>query len=319
MGVKNIEISLQAIGSERNIENNSKKIAVEVIDEQTEIAIISSYVHPDIGTLKKAIESNEQRSVSIYRPTVDLASLDKTDIFIFYQPDASYEPFYKLAENSKSGIFTITGEKTDWAFLNDVQNVYSKESFDELEDVSPVLNPGFSLFGAEDFSINGYPPVVSNLGEVEILSNAETLLYQKIKGTEIDEPLLTLIDHDNRRQAIFFGQNIWKWRMASFREFQNFENFDALIGKIMLFLSSNPTQERLNVGYENIYEGSYTTKISASVFDKAFEFDSNAELLLTTIETTSKRQVETPMVLKGGILKPIYLICLRAHMIFPYR
>lgn len=127
MGVKNIEISLQAIGSERNIENNSKKIAVEVIDEQTEIAIISSYVHPDIGTLKKAIESNEQRSASIYRPTVDLASLDKTDIFIFYQPDASYEPFYKLAENSKSGIFTITGEKTDWAFLNEVQNVYSKE------------------------------------------------------------------------------------------------------------------------------------------------------------------------------------------------
>ena len=43
----------------------SKNFAVEVIDQKTNVAIVSDIIHPDMGALKKAIESNEQRTASI--------------------------------------------------------------------------------------------------------------------------------------------------------------------------------------------------------------------------------------------------------------
>ena len=39
--------------------------SVEVIDEQIKVLILTSILHPDLGVLKKAIESNKQRSATI--------------------------------------------------------------------------------------------------------------------------------------------------------------------------------------------------------------------------------------------------------------
>ena len=56
---------IEYLENEKNIVNNSKNFSVEVIDKQSEILIISSFYHPDLGALKKAIESDKQRKVTI--------------------------------------------------------------------------------------------------------------------------------------------------------------------------------------------------------------------------------------------------------------
>ena len=63
IGVKYIQVAVSNLDNERNTINNEKNITVEVIDEKTNVAIVTDMMHPDIGALKKAIESNEQRSV----------------------------------------------------------------------------------------------------------------------------------------------------------------------------------------------------------------------------------------------------------------
>ena len=56
---------IQALENEKNTTNNSKNFSVEVINKQSEIAVVSSFYHPDLGALKKAIESDKQRKVKI--------------------------------------------------------------------------------------------------------------------------------------------------------------------------------------------------------------------------------------------------------------
>ena len=56
---------IEYLDNEKNIVNNSKNFSVEVINKQSEILIISSFYHPDLGALKKAIESDKQRKVTI--------------------------------------------------------------------------------------------------------------------------------------------------------------------------------------------------------------------------------------------------------------
>ncbi len=300
VGLKNISISLVPLPRERNTFNNTKNISIEVIDEKTNIAIISGVLHPDIGTLKKAFERNEQRSVSILRPSIDSKSLEDVDLFILYQPNSSFKNIYDHIAKTNTNTFTITGPMTDWDFLNDIQISFTKDSYEQSEEATPIINKGFSFFDISNFQVGNYPPLETNLGEVIINKSHQILLGQRIKGTEIDEPLLVLAGNDLNRDAILFGENIWKWRVQSYREHKNFEAFDEILGKIAFYLSTKKSRSRLMVDYDSFYEGNNDVRISATYFDETFTFDPDASLSLVVKEKGANSAKEFPMLLKGG-------------------
>ena len=300
VGIKNIKISLSPLENERNITNNSRQIGIEVIDEKTNIALISNILHPDLGALKKAIESNEQRSVSIIKPSLSSNELEEFDFFIIYQPDTSFEKVYSYIENKGANIFTITGPKTDWTFLNKVQNSFQKNSYDQQEEVTPVLNAGFTHFDITDLEVSEYPPIETTLGELLITASYENMLSQRIKGVDLNEPLFTVLETNLRREAILLGENIWKWRIQSYRENQDFKKFDDFISKVILFLANSKPRSRLTLEYENIYQGLNEATIKATYFDETFVFDDNAtiNLVLNSIDNNISREI--PMLLKNG-------------------
>ena len=299
VGLKNITVSIAPLGNERNTQNNTRNTVIEVIDEKTNIAIISNMMHPDIGTLRKSIESNEQRSVRVIKPTVKLQDLDEVDVFILYQPDPSFTPLYNYLQQKRASVFTITGEVVDRNFLNDVQNTYRINSEYPVQETFPILNAGFTKFNISDFSIDGFPPLSNGAGIIGVRTG-ESLLQMKIMGAEMNSPLLFAHDGENGKELVLFGENIWKWRMQSFRNNQNFQNFDDFIGKLVLYLSSNKGKNRLDVAYESVYEGSNNAKIKATYFDEAFVFDANASLVLRLENIKNGRSQEIPMLLKNN-------------------
>lgn len=300
VGLKNIVVSVGKLTNERNIENNKREVVVEVIDEKTNIGIISNIVHPDIGTLKKAIESNEQRSVSILKPGSNAKEWEDVDLFILYQPDPSFKTVYEYIQHKKANLFTITGTQTNWNFLNKVQTTFTKKSYNQTEEIFPVLNPAFGLFNSTDFSLLDFPPLQGNLGEIVLKGQAEVLLNQQIKGAVLNEPLLAVFKGDVQRQVVLFGENSWKWRIQSYRNDQSFKNFDDFVGKIILFLTVNKSRERLTLEYESVYMGSNEASISAAYFDETFAFDANAMLAMKLKSKDSETITEMPMLLKGN-------------------
>lgn len=300
VGVKEIKVKMEPLRNERNTANNERVSAVEVIDEKTNIAIISEVLHPDIGALKKAIESNEQRSVEIKRPNTPLAGLADVDLFILYQPRSSFREIYNFIKDRGASIFTITGAKTDWNFLNSIQNSFEKNSYNQSEYVSPILNPGFTVFDVSGFSIEDFPPLEAYLGEILITKSSETVLGQEIKGVDLNEPLLCIIGNDKAKEAVLFGENIWKWRAQSYRNHQDFKPFDEFIGKFVLYLSLNDPKSRLSLDYQNTYEGISEAGISASYFDETFVFDSNASITLSLKNKDNTITREIPMLLLNG-------------------
>jgi len=299
IGVKNIRVSVSVLENEKNTVNNQKNAAVEVIDEKTNIAIISSMLHPDIGALKKSIESNEQRSVAILKPTIKLKDLQEIDLFILYQPNASFKSIYEYIKQKKTSVFTVTGTKTDWSFVNKIQASFNKNSYNQSEEIIPVLNDSFSVFDTGDFSVSDFSPLENNLGSISMRKTNETLLSQQIKGIPLKDPLLSILKDEETKEAILFGENIWKWRVQSYREAQNFTAFDNFIGKIILYLATAKSKNRLVVESKPIYEGSSNAKIIATYFDASFVFNSNASLYVTIKDPAGKIVKEIPFLLKG--------------------
>ncbi len=300
VGLKNISVSVEKLNNERNVANNQRTAAVEVIDEKTNIAIVSEVMHPDIGALKKSIERNEQRAVVIRKPTNTTTDLESIDLFILYQPTARFSSLYRYIKQKKANTFTITGPKTDWSFLNRAQNSFTKNSYEQAEETGPVQNAGFSIFNTEDFDSTDFPPLSSNLGDIIINKSHEVLLGQRIKGVELNQPLWAVLGDDLEREAILFGENVWKWRMQSYRNQQDFTNFDALMGKLIRYLSTNKPKARFTVDYESVYEGNSEAKLTATYFDEAFIFDGNATINLQLRNKDTGKEREIPMLLKGG-------------------
>ncbi|TDQ31448.1 VWA domain-containing protein [Zeaxanthinibacter enoshimensis] len=300
VGFKNISFVLSALPNERNQVNNRRKVVLEVVDERTEIALISERMHPDLGALIKVIESNEQRSVSFLGPDTDPLLLEEKDLLILYQPTSRFNRLYEWMKNKNPNRMTISGPNTDWDFLNNAQDNFQKEVLDETENAVPILNPGFEKFDISDFEIRNYPPLDVNLGDILITKPHEVLLGQQIRGIEIEEPLLAVITNDQAREAVLFGEHIWKWRMQDYRNNNSFENFDQFFNKILRYLSDTASRERLSLDYKNLFEGNSRAMVRASFFDETYIFDTGAELSLRIRRSGEESYTEMPMLLKGS-------------------
>ncbi|WP_420601665.1 VWA domain-containing protein [Flagellimonas sp.] len=303
IGVKSIKVEIESLDNEKNKFNNSKQTAVEVIDEKTNVAIVSDMLHPDIGTLKKSIETNEQRSVSILKPTVASDRLEDFDLFILYQPNHKFKSVYDFIAKSKSNSFTICGKQTNWGFLNRIQQSFFKENFNQSEEILPLLNNAFSIFGLGDFDVNDFPPLENNLGSIEIKKDGEAILFQKIKGVELDAPLFSIFVEGKQKEAVLFGENIWKWRAQSYRNHQNFENFDDFISKLMVYLNSTNQRSRLELDFPLVFPNSSEARIRASYFDESYGFDSDADIAINVKSSENNFSRESPMLLKGSFFE----------------
>ena len=287
VGVNSYVASLSPLSTEKNIVNNSKPFALEVIDQKTNVAIVTSISHPDIGTLKKAIESNEQRTAFIVSPMDYISNKEDYQMVILYQPNSSFKPVFESLDVEGKNRFIITGINTDWAFLNSIQNVFQQKITNQEESFQAIFNDNFNTFLPGELTFDNLPPLESEFGDVEFNIPIEALLFKSINNNIIEEPLMATYENVGQRGVMLFGEGIWRWRSQSYLDTNSFNQFDDFIGKIIQYTASNKRRNRLNINYEPFYNGSDNIKITAQFFNKNYEFDAAAslEMVIKNIET----------------------------------
>ena len=299
VGVQTIKVDVGALENEKNTANNSMESAIEVIDEKTNVLIVSDELHPDIGALKKSIESNEQRTVTTIKPA-NIGALENADLLILYQPRRNFKAVYDFIGKSGIHYFTITGSQTDWNFLNGVQQSFGIEGSRQSEEIIPVLNNAFGIFGLGEFNVDGYPPLEGNLGDIELKMSHDNIMFQQIKGVTLNSPLFTILTEGKHREAVLFGENIWRWRVQCYRNDQNFKKFDDFMGNLMVYLASNNQRSRLDLEYEVVFDNAAMAKIQASYFDESYQFDPSATISILIEGKQNDFERESPMLLKGS-------------------
>jgi hypothetical protein len=288
VGVNSYVAYLSPLSTEKNIANNSKPFALEVIDQKTNVAIVTSISHPDIGTLKKAIESNEQRTAFILSPMDYINKKQDYQMVILYQPNSRFKPVFESLDAEGKNRFIITGINTDWVFLNSIQNVFQQKITNQEESFQAIFNDNFNTFLSGELTFDNLPPLESEFGDVEFNIPIEVLLFKSINNNIIEEPLMVTYENVGQRGVILLGEGIWRWRSQSYLDTNSFNQFDDFIGKIIQYTASNKRRNRLNINYEPFYNGSDNIKITAQFFNKNYEFDAAAslEMVIKNIETT---------------------------------
>ncbi|WP_413998396.1 hypothetical protein ACMDB5_11475 [Flavobacterium sp. W1B] len=273
---------------EKNTYNNTKNFAVEVMDQKTNIALISAINHPDISALKRAIESNAQRKVTVVNPkTINL--LQDYGILIYYQPTSEFKSLFEMNKSAEINTFIITGTHADFSFLNQQQHNLQFKMSGQKEEYLATFNSQFNLFAIDDIGFENFPPLQNPFGTVTANGNVSVLLASKIRNIETNSPLLAFAENQGKRTAFLLGENLWKWRLQSHVDNQSFDKFDVFIDKTIQFLASNNSKKALVVNHESFYNSGEAIEITAQYFNKNYEFDEKARLTISVINTKNKQ------------------------------
>ncbi len=293
-GIHFYRASLQQIKNEKNTNNNNKDFTVEVIDEQTNVLILTSVLHPDIGVLKKAIESNKQRKATISLINDFNNQLNDFQLIVLYQVTNNLKNILTEIKANTLPFLFISGANTDWNFVNAQQLGFQKKVINQTENYRAIFNDGYATFLQDNIAFTDFPPLKDRFGEVIFSIPHETLLFQNINGIQSKAPLLATVGTESQKFATIFGEGIWKWRAASFLNTNSFEDFDAFIGNLVSFLASNKKKNRLEVYAESLYTANSTINIAAFYLDNTYKFDPRASLENSITNETTKKVLKLP-------------------------
>ena len=298
VGLQIFKASISSTAKEKNSYNNIKNFAVEVIDQKSTIAIVSAINHPDVAALKRSIEVNAQRKVILVKPN-DISQLQDASVLVLYQPTSAFKAVFDNNKQAGRNTFIITGNNTDFNFLNQQQNNLVFKMSGQVEDYLSEFQSQFNLFAVDNIGFENFPPLQNLFGTISTNGNVSVLLSSKIRNVSTNAPLLAFAENQGKRTAFLLGENSWKWRLQSHIDNQSFEKYDVFIDKIIQYLATSTSKKSLVVAHESFYNSGEEIIINAQYFNKNYEFDEKARLTITVTNAETK-QVKNYDLLKGN-------------------
>ncbi|MDY0779419.1 VWA domain-containing protein [Tenacibaculum sp. IB213877] len=285
-GLHYYSASISRLENEKNTKNNYKNFSVEVIDEQTKVLVLASVLHPDLGAFKKAIESNQQRQVEIVQINKFEGNLNDYQLVIFYQPNSYFRNDF---QQRTSNFLLVTGTKTDWNFVNSLNLGIKKSAINQSENYRATYNAQFLTFLQKDIGFGSFPPLRDKFGSVSFDEN-QPLAYQRIGNISTEEPLISTFEKGESKFAVILGEDIWKWRAASYLKENSFQEFDEFLGNFVQYLASNKKRNRLEVNFDNLYLANQPIQLSALYLDQNYQFDNRASLQISILNSETKER-----------------------------
>ncbi|MCM8569972.1 VWA domain-containing protein [Gramella jeungdoensis] len=300
LGVKTYRAEIGPLADEKNTVNNQQNFAVEVIDERTSVLILSDLSHPDLGAIKKSIESNQQRTSDIKYLNKEKIQLSDYQLVILYQINRRFNSVFTEIRDKNFNYLIVTGSQTDWNYLNSLGLGYSRNATSQPQEIFPVYNPTFSSFQFEDIDFEDFPPLVDKFGPLEFDKNKfGVMLYQELQGVKTGDPLMG-VSQNSPKSGFLFGENLWRWRAKSYLDNKSFQEFDDFFGKLIQNLSSKRSRDRLTVDNENFYYANQDVIITAQYFDENYQFDAGANLKINIINKDNPESFNSDLVLKNN-------------------
>ncbi len=291
VGIQKYTAVISPLSTEKNKTNNSKYFAVEILDQRSEIALITDINHPDISVLKRSIEVNEQRKVNVVN-IKEIKSLDEFNLFIIYQPNSKFQSVFNYIKNRNSNCFILTGKHTDFTFLNKNQDDFTFQSTNQTENYSANFNSSFTNFSQQNIGFENFSPLENKFVSIVPKTKIETLLFARVRNVTLETPLLAFTEVNKQRTSYLFGENLWKWRSETYLAKNDFKDFDLFMDKTIQYLISNDVKKNLVVQHENFYNTGENISIKAQYFNKNYEFDADALLEITLVNQSTKKALK---------------------------
>ncbi len=297
-GLQNYKVIVAPLHGEYTQKNNIQNIAVDIINDKKKVLILAGAPHPDISALRMAMQSNKNVVSEYYTIDRFTKQIEDYQLVIFYQLPDSYSLTNLLlkTKNAKIPVLFILGTQSNIQKFNNLNTgLKILNNKNMIDYVAAGFNKQFNLFETSliartDFS--NYPPLIAPFGEYSLDAPANVLLYQQIKGVKTDKPLIFIFSDSQNgfiRSGFICGENIWRWRLEDYLENKNHQQFDALINRLVHYLSLDVKKERFSIHTKRIIKENEAVIIHADYYNKSYELNNQPELTLELVNSKQER------------------------------
>ena len=277
VGIHAYTVTIQAIGNEDNVRNNTELVYIEVIDNRQKILILANAPHPDITAIAEAMRLQENYEVTVQTVDQFTDNVNKFDMLIAYQiPSLGGRGNNVVQEAYKSKIpcWFILGAQNDFNAFNAFGSGFSLNGYQsKLSDISASLNPAFSYFSlSNEFTqaLPLLPPLAVPFGNYSVAPEVQALLTQRIGKIATDVPLLGFGGTPEHRIAVLCGEGIWRWKVGLFQMEENHDVFNQFITQTTQFIGVKENKEKFRIQHKKNFAENELVYFNAELYDESF-------------------------------------------------
>ena len=306
-GKKQYKIAIEGLPEEYNTENNTKTCYIDIVKGKQRILLVAAGPHPDIQTIRAAIEDKEVYDLEIkFVKGEKIKNNTKFDLVIFHQLPSKNVDLDKsiqaLLENNTPKLF-FGGALADFEDLSKWNNVLKiKSALNKTDKVFLAFNNNFKAFNyAIDFqrTLQNLSPLTVPFANIELKTGAEVIAYQKVGSVLTKKPLIAINQNNNPRSAVVLGEGIWDLQMNEYFQNQKSEASKSIIQKIIKLLASKKDNRQFKVfpdqtEYVLNETVNFETEIYNQIFEPIYGNTVTLQLKSDTLATKTFEYIYTP-------------------------
>ncbi len=291
-GEKRLRFNVSRFESEENIENNSKSVFVNVLENKLRVMMLAGLPNSDYSFIKNILEKDENIELSEYiimknGKTIGtdnpLQKIDSADVLItisFPSPftnDKFVSEINNLLNRNKTPIFSLLSNGIAYNKLKKLETALAvkvggyNKGFNEIQpSVKDITNP---ILTAEGITLNDWlnlPPVFVSNSRVSEAAGSKIILESLLNGVPLGKPLAYTYNAGKKRNIVVNATDIWRWKLQSSNEGSRL--LEVFINNSVKWLAVDRNKKQVNITTDKkFYSGNETVRFSGEVYDDLFE------------------------------------------------
>jgi len=298
VGVQRYVIQITPLDIENNKLNNTKEVAIDVMDSRQKILILANSPHPDVSAIRQSLSGNDNYEVEYFKAEDFTGSVSKYNLVILHQIPSLTNAATKLLteiKNKNIPALFILGAQSSFNNLNTLDLGLKVTQLNNAYDESQAtLNNSFALFEVdEEFSklVESFPPLICPFGTYNKSANLKVLLNQKISTITTENPMISFSSEEGlsaSKTCFISGEGIWRWRISDYAKNKNTDLFDELINKIVQYLALKINKEKFMVSVDKIINENKNINFEAEVYNDSYELVNDQDVNLEIKDSIGK-------------------------------
>jgi hypothetical protein len=176
----------------------------------------------------------------------------------------------------------VWGANTDFRAFNELTVGYNLSNYRNANtEVGGSVAEGFSIFQLSPNTvemIRNVPPLTVPFGEQSSSQGAVTFVVQQVGQIATDKPLISFNKKGETKIGLIAGEGIWRWRINSFRQFENHEAFNEMITKMVQYLAVKDDKSLFRVNAKNDFPENEPIIFDAELYNASYEAITDKEI-----------------------------------------
>lgn len=318
-GLHRYTISVSQLPGEATTRNNTQSFVVRVLENKKRILLLAASPEPDVAAIQQLLSLDAnlqvdpyvQKSRSEFYNTSSLDSLSSYDavILLGYPGNAANPQIARQVAGAISDglpAMFILSRQTNLQLYKDIFGSIMPATPRTVRTnlvesaITPTLE-GFQhpIFQIPDLNESYWallPPLIFNDNRWISSPDARVLATHKVRGIQLDDPLLAIQNRNKHRTAALLGAGTWRWKNLP----EDLEDagpiWPTLFTNTLQWITTREDDRPVRVTpLEDLFSGESSILFSGQVYDESLNPVDGASLEVTVIASDG---IEYPYTMK---------------------